>query len=185
MVTAVENLGGPALYQFPTVAPQRVAPPPAPAAPPPTEGGRAFLSIAELGGRATLAAAFLNGQPEATTDRIANSFHSARREPAAGQRELVQGVFGFRQDTPDVVRSEGGDGRVIFQIARTETGGDINRVGEIIGAINHEAVTAGRQDLTQSVPGSSATVPLPFPQTSIGAYTPNVAVNPQMWNLNS
>lgn len=179
----LRNLAGASQFQLSTLAPQPV-PPQAPA-PPTTESGRTFLAIAELGGRATLAAALLSAEPESTTARIADSFSAARREPAAGQRELVQGVFGFRQETPDVVRSEGGDGRVLFEIAGTETGGNVNRVGEIIGAINFEAVTAARQDLTQSVPGSDVTVPLPFPETAIGAYTPNNPVNPQLWNLPS
>ena len=186
MVAAVEGLGGAPIYQAAGIRPPApVSVPQQPRSAPVTEGGRAFLSIAELGGRATLAANFLQGSPESTFDSIAQSFTSARRQPAAGQRELVQGTFGFRQNTPDVVRAEGGDGRVIFQIARTETGGEPTRVGEVVRTVDFEAKTAAAQDLTISTPGSNEAFALPFPETSIGAYTPNVAVQPERWNLSA
>lgn len=189
MVASVDGLGGAPLYQVfqPGAQPpaRPLSAPPLPAAPPPTESGRTFLSIAELGGRATLAAAFLNGTPESTQDTIADSFVNARRRPGPGQRELVQGTLGFRQNTPDVVRAEGGDGRVIFQIARTETGGEPTRVGEVVRTVDFEAKTRAQQDLTISTPGSNEAFALPFPETSVGAYTPNVAAAPERWNISA
>ena len=191
MVSPVESLGGAPLFRADGRQPEAppIAVPTAAQPAPQSAGGRAFLSITELGGRATIAASALPPS-ETTVGRIATSFAAARRDPPAGQTELTIGVFGARSDTPAVTALPAVDVRQLNAIAGSESGGaaappslSAAPIGEIARTIFFEATINPVQDLATGTFGGGERVQLSAPASAIGGTTLNFAVAPELFNL--